>query len=101
MSALLRYRPSLCNRSKCRDGPQAECREAIVVVEVPFAYSLQPRCSLRLRQHEALNGHALKSNRREECVEMPAKTARFAARPPFGGAGSCRHTPRLSCREVR
>jgi hypothetical protein len=34
---------------------------------------------------------------------MPAKTARFAARPPFGSSAVrvAVGTPRLSCREVR
>src|ERR1035437_10113535 len=30
------------------------------------------------------DGHAFKSNRWEECVQMPAKMARSAPRPPFG-----------------
>ena len=31
--------------------------------------------------------HALKSNRRQECVQMLAKMARSAPRPPFGVPG--------------
>src|SRR5271165_6562158 len=35
------------------------------------------------RQREARDCHAFTSNRREECVQMPAKIARLATRPPF------------------
>ena len=42
--------------------------------------------SLRLRQHEALDGHAFRSNRREECVQMPAKMARSDRLPPIGAS---------------
>jgi hypothetical protein len=35
------------------------------------------------RQREARDCHAFTSNRREECVQMPAKIARLAIRPPF------------------
>ena len=36
------------------------------------------------RQHEAFHYHAFKSNRQEECVQMPVKIARSASRPSFG-----------------
>ena len=32
--------------------------------------------SHRLRQHETADSHAFRSNRREECVQMPSRTAR-------------------------
>ena len=45
---------------------------------------------------------ACKSNRREQYVQMPAKIARSAARPPFGLPEmlAAVHTSRLSCREA-
>jgi hypothetical protein len=41
------------------------------------------RPSLRLRRPEAFDGHALKSNGREKCVQMRGKMARSADHPPF------------------
>jgi hypothetical protein len=45
---------------------------------------------------------AYKSNRREQYVQMPAKIARSAARPPFGLPEMlvAVHASRLSCREA-
>ena len=42
-------------------------------------------------------------NRREQYVQMPAKIARSAARPPFGLPEMlvAVHTSRLSCRKLR
>jgi hypothetical protein len=47
-------------------------------------------------------GPAFKSNRRKERVKMPAKMARFAARPSFGSSEArvAVGAPRLSCREA-
>jgi hypothetical protein len=51
------------------------------------------------RQHEAFDRHAFKSNRQEECVQMPVKVARSAARPSFGLPELlvAIHTSRQSC----
>jgi hypothetical protein len=46
------------------------------------------------RQHETFDTHAFKSNRRNECVRMPRKTARSDPRPSVRvtrGAGSGQH----------
>ena len=53
-------------------------------------------------QRETLDGHALKSNRREECVLMPAKMSRSAPRPPFRlrEVSIAVRTLRLSCRKA-
>ena len=53
-------------------------------------------------QRETLDGHALKSNRREECVLMPAKMSRSAPRPPFRlrEVSIAARTLRLSCRKA-
>src|SRR6476660_3688686 len=53
-------------------------------------------------QRETLGGHALKSNRREECVLMPAKMSRLAPRPPFRlrEVSIAVRTLRLSCRKA-
>src|ERR1700726_1442897 len=53
-------------------------------------------------QRETLNGHALKSNRREECVLMPAKMSRSAPRPPLRlrEVSIAVRTLRLSCRKA-
>src|SRR5215475_8378554 len=40
--------------------------------------------SLRLRRREAFDGHVVKHNRQEECVQMPVKIVRSAPRPSFG-----------------
>jgi hypothetical protein len=39
------------------------------------------------RQHEMFDSHAFKSNRREDCVRMPSKTARSGSRKPLGWSG--------------
>jgi hypothetical protein len=51
------------------------------------------------RQHEAFDCHAFKSNRQEECVQMPVKTARSATRSSFGLPELLMaiHTSRQSC----
>jgi hypothetical protein len=51
------------------------------------------------RQHEAFDCHAFKSNRQEECVQMPVKIARSAPRPSFGLPELlvAIHTSRQSC----
>src|SRR5262252_7829546 len=51
------------------------------------------------RQHEAFDCHAFKRNRQEECVQMPVKIARSAARPSFGLPEllAAIHTSRQSC----
>src|SRR5262249_21666811 len=51
------------------------------------------------RQHEAFDCHAFKSNRQEECVQMPVKIARSAPRPSFGLPEllAAIHTSRQSC----
>ncbi len=53
-------------------------------------------------QRETLDGHALKINRREECVLMPAKMSRSAPRPPFRlrEVSIAVRTLRLSCRKA-
>src|SRR6185437_3248693 len=53
-------------------------------------------------QRQTLDGHALKSNRREECVLMPAKMSRSAPRPPFRlrEVSIAVRTLRLSCRKA-
>ena len=57
---------------------------------------------LDMDQRETLGGHALKSNRREECVLMPAKMSRSAPRPPFRlrEVSIAVRTLRLSCRKA-
>ena len=59
--------------------------------------------SRHLRQHEALDGHAFRSNRREECVQMPRKMARSGCQTPFGLAEALMavHTLYLSCGKGR
>src|SRR6516162_6182358 len=39
------------------------------------------------RQHEMFDSHAFKSNRRNECVRMPRKTARSGSQIPLGRSG--------------
>src|SRR6266478_4963892 len=39
------------------------------------------------RQHETFDSHAFKSNRRNECVRMPRKTARSGSQTPLGRSG--------------
>ena len=53
-------------------------------------------------QPETLDGHALKSNRREECVLMPAKMSRSVPRPPFRlrEVSIAVRTLRLPCRKA-
>src|SRR6185437_5592289 len=53
-------------------------------------------------QRETLDGHALKSNRREECALMPSKMSRSAPRPPFRlrEVSIAVRTLRLSCRKA-
>src|ERR1035437_3309623 len=48
------------------------------------------------------DGHAFKSNRWEECVQMPTKVARSAPRPPFGlpELTVAVRTSLLSCRKA-
>src|ERR1019366_3862864 len=48
------------------------------------------------------DGHAFKSDRWEECVQMPAKMARSAPRPPFGPpeVTVAVRTSLLSCRKA-
>src|SRR5260370_21724728 len=51
-------------------------------------------CSHHQRQHETFDGHAFKSNRQKECVQMPGEMARSDPRPSARvtrGAGSGRH----------
>jgi hypothetical protein len=54
------------------------------------------------RQRETLDCHAFKSNRWEECAQMPGKMARSAPRPPFGlpEVLVAVLTSRLSCRKA-
>src|SRR5207342_1009517 len=51
------------------------------------------------RSMVTFDGHALKSNRREECVQMPVKIPRSAPRPSFGLPELlvAIHTSRQSC----
>src|SRR6266705_5308079 len=54
------------------------------------------------RQRETRDGHAFKSNRWEECVQMPGEMARSTPRPPFElpeGLAAV-HTSRQSCRKA-
>src|SRR5262249_29710876 len=54
------------------------------------------------RRREAFEGHAFKSNRQEEGVQMPGKMSRSDPRPSVQitrGAGSG-HTSRLSCKRA-
>ena len=54
------------------------------------------------RQRERRDGHGFKSNRREPCVQMPAKMPRSDPRPPCGlpEVPITVRTSRLSCRKV-
>ena len=47
------------------------------------------------RQHETFDSHAFKSNRRNECVRMPRKTARSGSQTPLGRR-ECREPSTLS-----
>ena len=51
----------------------------------------------------ALDGHAFRSNRREECVQLPRKMARSGRQTPFGLAEArmAVHTSYLPCGKVR
>jgi hypothetical protein len=45
------------------------------------------RRSHQHRQHEMFDSHAFQSNRREDRVRMPSKTARSGSRKPLGWSG--------------
>jgi hypothetical protein len=76
-----------------RSCNQASCADPAVGNDLPL-----PRqyCSFLLgghgrihhqRQHETFDSHAFKSNRRNECVRMPRKTARSGSQTPPGRSG--------------
>jgi hypothetical protein len=53
--------------------------------------------SRRLHRHEVFDGHAFKSNRREECVQMPAKMAQIS---PLGRRSGCQDYGRRPRRQA-
>jgi hypothetical protein len=56
----------------------------------------------RLHRHEAFDGHALKSNRREECVQMPSKNGQISSSAAVRGARITAAVPALrrSCQNA-
>ena len=67
--------------------PDGRGRHRTANVPRDFAASRNCGRSHHQRQHEMFDSHAFKSNRRNECVRMPRKTARSGSQIPLGRSG--------------